>query len=441
MSSPDTSVTQRTSPLDTTADSTHTGAMPNLADRGVSLDVIDAPLADLKPWGRNPRRVKPARLEQLKRMLVDAPEMLRARPLIALPDGTVIAGNQRLLAASELGWESIPTVFADLDEATAIEWAFRDNNPVGETDDDLAAELLAELGARGRTLDMTGFAPVELQALLRRVAPPVDPDAVPEPPKMPRSVRGEVYELGPHRLMCGDACDEEDVRALFVGSLMAGIDAVEVLWTDPPYGVGYVGKTSDAMTIENDDAATLPGLLAAAFANADKALAAGARFYIAAPPGPLNLVFRLAIQSVGWRLHEGLVWVKNAMVLGHSDYHLQHEDVLYGWKPGVGRAGRGNHAGSRWYGDHSQTSVFHVDRPSRSEEHPTMKPAALIQEHLVNSSLPGDAVYDPFAGSGSTMIACEQTGRRCYAMEIDPVYCDVIRQRYADYVQDQTWAP
>lgn len=177
--------------------------MPHLDSR--ALEVVDTPVEKLKPWGRNPRTITGARLEQLKAMLAASPEMLQARPLIALLDGTVIAGNQRLAAAQALGWSSIPAVFADLDEATAIEWAFRDNNPAGETDPDLAAQLLAELEARGRPLDMTGFAPVELSALLRRIAPAVDPDAVPPVPAKPRSKRGEVYELGPHRMMCGDA--------------------------------------------------------------------------------------------------------------------------------------------------------------------------------------------------------------------------------------------
>lgn len=197
-----------------------------------SLAVVDALLAELRGWDRNPRRIKPARLEQLKAMLVSSPEMLKARPLICLPDGTVIAGNQRLAAAQALGWESIPAVFVDLDEATAIEWAFRDNNPAGESDDDLAALLLADLAERGRALDMTGFAPSELSALLRRVAPKNDPDAVPPVPELPKSKRGEIYELGMHRLMCGDATSAEDV-----GMLLAG-ETTALMVTDPPYGVG-----------------------------------------------------------------------------------------------------------------------------------------------------------------------------------------------------------
>ncbi len=122
-------------------------------------------------------------------------------------------------------------------------------------------------------------------------------------------------------------------------------------------------------------------------------------------------------------------------MLGHSDYHYAHEDILYGWKPGRGRPGRGRHPGTRWYGGNNQSSVFHIDRPARNDEHPTIKPVALIEAMLPNSSRRGDIVLDPFAGSGSTLIACERLGRRCFAVELDPAYCDVIRQRYEEFVR------
>jgi DNA modification methylase len=128
------------------------------------------------------------------------------------------------------------------------------------------------------------------------------------------------------------------------------------------------------------------------------------------------------------------VWCKQTPTLAHSDYQPAHEDILYAWKPGPGRPGRGRHRGSKWYGDNSQTTVFHIDRPSRNADHPTMKPVALIEAMLRNSSRRGDIVLDPFAGSGSTLIACERLGRRCFAVELDPVYCDVIRRRYQEYV-------
>jgi DNA modification methylase len=214
-----------------------------------------------------------------------------------------------------------------------------------------------------------------------------------------------------------------------------------VLWTDPPYGVSYVGKSKRALTIKNDGPEGLTPLLIGALREADAGMASGARYYLAAPAGPRETEFRLALKEVGWVIHQGLVWVKDSMVLGHSDYHYKHEPLLYGWKPGEGRVGRGNHNGTRWYGDHSQTSVFEIPRPKQSEEHPTMKPTMLVEACLLNSSKKGDVVIDAFGGSGTTLIACERLERRCAMIELDPAYVDVIRRRYAALVNDPRLAP
>ena len=166
-----------------------------------------------------------------------------------------------------------------------------------------------------------------------------------------------------------------------------------------------------------------------------------AAFYVAAPAGPRHEDFLSAVKAAGWELHETLVWVKDAFVLGHSDYHYRHEPILYGYLPGKGRPGRGRHAGSRWRGDNTQSSVFEVARPRRSETHPTMKPVELITAQLANSARVREVVLDPFAGSGSTMIAAEILQLRAFMLELDPAYCDVIRQRYADYTGDSSYAP
>jgi DNA modification methylase len=233
-----------------------------------------------------------------------------------------------------------------------------------------------------------------------------------------------LWKLGEHRLLCGDSTKAEDVERLMQGERAA------LMWTDPPYGVNYVGKTADALTIENDGAEGLPALLAGAFAQATDALKPGSPFYIAHPPGALCIAFGQAILEAGWRFHQTLIWCKDAMVLGHSDYHFQHEPIYYGWTQGEGRSGRGNHDGTRWQGDHSQVSVFHVDRPKRSEEHPTSKPVELVGQMVSNSSRPGDAVYEPFGGSGSTLIACEQLARRARVLELSAHYADVILARW-----------
>lgn len=228
-------------------------------------------------------------------------------------------------------------------------------------------------------------------------------------------------------LCCGDARDGEQLKGLF------GREQASLFVSDPPYGVDYKGKTRRSLRIQNDDAQGLAGLLREVFAAADGVLAANAPFYVFSPAGPLGTRFRIAIDEAGWQLHQSLVWDKGSIVLGHSDYHYRHEDVLYGWKRGPGRAGRGRHAGSRWFGDNSQASVFCHDGPARSELHPTMKPVGLIAEMIRNSSRRGEIVLDPCVGSGSTLLACEQLGRRCVAVELDPAYCDVVRQRYAEY--------
>jgi DNA modification methylase len=402
-----------------------------MAARTIVSAVEDVPLDRLRCWPDNPRLITPARLEDLQRALAEDPEMLRARPLIALPDGTVIAGNQRLVALRALGWPSAPVVVADIGRERARVWALRDNAAYGEWDDEALAELLRELAEGGVDLALTGFEAAELDRLLSGFTPSVDPDAAPPLPEEADSVAGEIYRLGSHRLLCGDATDPDQLAALLEGA------QAEVLWTDPPYGLGYVGKTKQALRIANDNAAGLDALLRRAFAAIDTVFAPAGRFYIASPAGLPGLTFRQAVVAAGWQLHQTLVWAKQTPVLSHCDYLYAHEDVLYGWKPGAGRPGRGRHRGSRWYGNNAQQSVFHVDRPARSAEHPTMKPVALIAAMLKNSSRRGDPVLDPFAGSGSTLIACESLGRRCLAVEIDPRYCDVIRRRHEEYHHDQ----
>jgi DNA modification methylase len=251
-----------------------------------------------------------------------------------------------------------------------------------------------------------------------------DADAVPEPPKESITKPGDIWLLGDHRVLCGDSTKEEDVQALLVGQRPS------LMWTDPPYGVDYVGKTKDAMRIKNDGKDGLEILLSGAFQVADSVLAEGAAVYIAHPAGALSVVFDTCFVMQGWRLHQTLIWVKDSMVLGHSDYHFKHEPITFGYKPGPGRRGRG---GEGWFGDDSQVSVFEVPRPKRSEEHPTMKPVELIEIMVKNSSPSGGLVFDPFLGSGSTLIACERTGRHCAGLEIDPIFCDVIVRRWEEF--------
>jgi DNA modification methylase len=386
------------------------------------------PLAELRPWPGNPRRWSPVRLEELKHAMASDPAMLWARPVLALPDGRIFAGNMRLAAAVELGWPSLPTLTVDLEERRAQLWALRDNNSYGEWDTPALAELLSELVAEGVDASLTGFTSTDLDRILGSLVPERDPDEAPDlPDHEPDSKVGEIYQLGPHRLLCGDARDPDAIAAL------TQAEPVAMLLSDPPYGVSYTGKTKAGLRIRHDEPDELAELLDGVFSAADTVLELNCRFYVFSPAGPQGTVFRLALERVGWNFHQALVWIKNALVLGHSDHHYQHEDVLYGWKPGPGRPGRGRHRGSRWYGDNRQSTVLFCDRPARSEVHPTMKPTRLLESMLANSTRRGDTVLDPFCGSGSTLIACERLNRRCLAVELDPGYCDVIRQRYQGY--------
>lgn len=401
--------------------------------KGEEIHIEMVKASALNPAPYNPRKMSDKARAALKRGiekygLVD--------PIIARrSDNLVIGGHQRLKAANELGLESVPVVYVDVDDQNAAALNVLLNNPSaqGEWDFALLSDLLSNLDAEGFDATLTGFDDEELAQMLSWTPEPErageeDPSVDLTPPAEPISKLGEVYQLGRHRLMCGDSRSVTDLQTLMAGRL------AEVLWTDPPYGVSYVGKTKDALTIQNDGAEGVEDLVMGIFIAADNVMAPGCRVYCAAPAGPHNLTFRVAFIAAGWKFHEGLVWVKNTMVLGHSDYHLKHEDILYGWKPGPGRVGRGNHEGSKWYGDHSQTSVFEIDKPSRNADHPTMKPPELIRRCLENSSKIADPILDTCAGSGSTLIAAEQTGRTAYLMELDPRYCDVIRNRYAALV-------
>lgn len=352
------------------------------------------------------------------------------------PDGVQVGDGGEWLVPVVRGWGSRSDA-----EAEAYLVASNKLTTKGGWDDEALAEVLSDL-ADADLLALTGFSEGELADLLGAdgtgaEAGHTDPDEVPAAPP-DATAPGDTWRLGPHRVRCGDARDVDAVAALLAG------ERAEAMWTDPPYGVDYVGKTSNALTIVNDDAAGLPALLAGAFAAAGTALRPGAAVYVAAAPGPLVMVTAQAIVDAGWLYRQNLIWVKDAMVLGHFDYHARHEPILYGFTPGgTGRLGRG---GERWYGDNAQTTVVEVAKPSRSADHPTMKPVELIASHLANSCPRGGLVFDPFAGSGSTLIAAHRLGMRAAVMELDPRYVDVICRRFQEHtdikpIRDATGEP
>ena len=405
------------------------------------LVVRDVPLADLRAWERNPRRITPARLEALGRALAAEPGMLRARPLIALPDGTVIAGNQRLAAAVALGWETIPTVVVDLDDARAAEWALRDNRPYGSDVDDELSVLLGELSELGRDLELTGFDSAELDRLLGVTVGAVDPDEVPPLPGKPRSRPGGVYELGAHRLMCGDATDPEQVALL-----LAGEEPV-LLVTDPPYGVeldmewrdraGKNGKGAAEPSYlrgEGHRNTSLSGDTVADWSGAF-ALVPSLKVAYVWHADRFTLEVGQGLREIGFELSQLIVWDKERFVLSRTHYHSGHEPCWYARRPGS----------PRWRGSKDQSTVWRHPSPKMimagkdgpqddRVDHPTQKPVALYTRPLENHVARGEVFYEPFGGSGTAVIAAEMLKRRCFAMELDPAYCDVIRDRYAAFV-------
>jgi site-specific DNA-methyltransferase (adenine-specific) len=329
------------------------------------------------------------------------------KPIVIDASNVVRAGNGTLEAAKRLGWDSIECVKTSLKGSDAIAYAIADNRTaeLAEWDSDILAAQLSGLLTDDEALaNAAGFSAEEIEAMLSDLADPaeIDEDEVPEPPVDPITKLGDLWILGEHRVLCGDSTKAEDVARL-----MAGDTAAAVL-SDPPYGVSYVGKTKDALEVHNDGRETLGPLLKESLGLASGHCHAGGIWYIAAPPGPQFLEFAVVLTDMGiWR--QTLVWAKQSLVMGHSDYHYQHEAIFYGWKPG---------AAHKAPPDRKQTTLWHYDRPTSSREHPTMKPVALFAKMIENSTTVGSLIYEPFGGSGTTLIAAEQLNRKCYGMEI-----------------------
>jgi len=333
--------------------------------------------------------------------------------------GNVVDGHARIEEALQRREPLVPVTYINLTEAEErLALAVLDEiSAMAVRDDDALAALLGEIETTDTALTALLDSMQPADAGSSGILDGMDPDDVPDPPPVPRSRLGDIYQLGNHRLVCGDSAD-----AAVWESLMAGRGGADMLWTDPPYGVAYVGKTKDALTIENDALSTegLSDLLRAVF---DLALVhgrPGGAWYVASPAGPLQETFGALLIELGV-MRQCLAWVKDQFVMGRSDYHYRHEPVYYGWKPG---------AAHRWFGGRDKDSVLDEPRPRRSVEHPTMKPVALIQRCIENSTLPGDTVVDPFGGSGTTLIAAEACGRTALMIELDPRYIDVIVSRW-----------
>ncbi len=421
-------------------------------------------VADLVPYARNARTHTSEQVDQvaasIRRWGWTMPVLVRAE------DSGIIAGHCRILAAERLGIAEVPTVEAvGWSDTEMRAYILADNKLALNAgwDEALLAKELADLAELGFEVDLIGFSEAELSALDPEKGKGLtDPDEVPEPGPSPVSRTGDCWILGHHRVFCGDSTSLDDVEAAMGGQM------ADACWTDPPYNVNYEGS---AGKIQNDHmgADQFAAFLLDAFVAAFAVLKPGAAAYVAHADTE-GLAFRASFKSAGFKLSGCLIWRKNALVLGRSDYQWQHEPILYGWKPG---------ASHRWYGDRKSTTirdlnegsvfglnsdgsvtvrvgqqsliirgtdmvvepveptVIECEKPKASADHPTMKPVGLIERMLKNSTRQGDVVLDLFGGSGSTLICCEMMDRHARLVELDPKFVDVIVRRWQEFTGNE----
>jgi len=396
------------------------------------MQICNMKITDIIPYDKNPR-LNDGAVEAVANSIK---EFGWRAPIVVDKDMVIICGHTRLKAAIQLGLEEVPVHIADNltpEQVQAYRIADNRTGEIAEWDYSLLPVELKELQDSDFDLSLLGFDADELDKLLNGEEENVvaegetDADAVPEVPEVAVSKRGEVYQLGKHRLMCGDSTKPEDVAKLLDGEL------ADMVFTDPPYGVSYKGVNNPGgrawEVIENDDLRgdTLSEFLLAAFKNIKTHLREKRAFYIWYATSN-HLQFEHAIIDAGLKSKQVLMWNKG-MILGHSDYHWAFEPCFYGCKA---------EENCIWFGDRCQTTVWDIKRDNTREYvHPTQKPTALAIKAMFNSSKPGEIVLDLFGGSGSTLIACEQSNRVNRSMEFDPKYADVIRKRWAEFVHGE----
>lgn len=367
-------------------------------------------VTDLKAWDKNPRIITEEAFKRLKQRITER----GFHDVIKIDlDNTVLSGNQRKVALLQLGVAEVNCIVPNraLTEKERDAIAIESNRNDGQWDMDLLAGFDMDL------LKSQGFEDKELNKLFQLNAPKEQEE--PTEPAQNSDTRvklGDVWLLGRHRLMCGDSTKQADV-----GQLMQAQKA-NMVFTDPPYNVNYEGSTKERLKIQNDEMndGDFFKFLSEAFKRmAENTLLGGAAYICHADTEGLN--FRKAFIDSGFLMKQVIIWQKGHFVLGRQDYQWKHEPILYGWLEG---------ASHNFYGDRNETTIWEFKKPNSSLEHPTMKPVDLVVKAVNNSSKVNDIVLDLFAGSGTTLIACEQTGRICYTMELDPKYCDVILNRW-----------
>ncbi len=383
------------------------------------------PTAKLVPYARNARTHSDAQVAQIAASIA---EFGFTNPILAGSDGVIVAGHGRLAAAQKLGLDAVPVVVLDHLTPTQRRALVIADNRIAENagwDEELLRIELEGLQDECFDLDLIGFDADALAELLAGDEPvnegQSDEDAVPEVGETPVSRPGDVWQLGPHRLLCGDATLAESYEALLDGK------AVDMVFTDPPYNVNYANSAKDKLrgkdrAILNDNLgdgfhAFLQAALTPMVAHCRGAI------YVAMSSSELDTL-QSAFRAAGGKWSTFIIWAKNTFTLGRADYQRQYEPILYGWPEGGER---------HWCGDRDQGDVWQIKKPQKNDLHPTMKPVELVERALRNSSRPGNVVLDPFGGSGTTLIAAEKSGRVARLIELDPKYADVIVRRWQDW--------
>jgi DNA modification methylase len=376
----------------------------------------------LIPWAKNPRTHSNAQVAQIAASIA---EFGFNNPILVGTKAGIIAGHGRLLAAQKLGLEEVPVIVLDhLSEAQKRAYIIADNQLALNAgwDEDLLRAELAALQAEDFDLNLIGFEDDELARLLATQDAAeglTDEDAVPELPQSPVSVTGDLWVLGDHKLLVGDATKQADVDRLMPGTY------ADLVFTDPPYNVDYEGYTEDHLKIRGDrmSAAEFKQFLENAFQAYRTVAKPGASLYVC-HSSSWQREFQNALESAGFEVRCQIIWAKNTFAWGFGRYKFQHEPIFYA------------HVAQQkdpWYGDKSQSTLWEEKKPAANRIHPTAKPVELVERALLNSSKAGDIVADLFGGSGSTLIGCERRGRKARLMEIDPKYADCIVQRYQEY--------
>ena len=376
----------------------------------------------LRPAAYNPRKKLKAGDKEYEKIKNSILEFGYVEPIIVNYDMTVIGGHQRLTVLKDLGYKEVQCVVVHIEDehkVKALNIAL--NKITGAWNEQLLADLLVDLQSVDFNTDLTGFEAPEIEQLFSKVhnqdIKEDDFDVEEELKNPPISRKGDIWLLGRHRVICGDSILPETYT-----KLMEGRKANLVL-TDPPYNVN-VEETAGKIQNDNMPDEDFYKFLFAAFVNMEQNMEHDASIYVFHADSK-GLIFRQAFHDAGFYLSGCCIWKKNALVLGRSPYQWQHEPCLFGWKVG------GKH---QWYSDRKQTTIWEYDRPKSSKEHPTMKPVALMAYPIKNSCMSNCIVLDPFLGSGSTLIACEETDRICYGIELDEKFADVIVNRYIEKV-------